>query len=155
MPPKKLIRPRRHPVAARTASPPAHMGTAHSLPPFFLTAELRKSIDRLLPTEHHKRLRMYFDTYGCIRCLRNDRIYSGNALCVHCLKSIAKRLIKVDFALRAMFPDPPEPLEAAYLRPYRAARELLADLVPKVRRRSAKPKPISKFPARVYLTWRG
>jgi hypothetical protein len=150
MSPKKPIS-LRHPVAARTASLPAHMGAAHSLPPFFLTTELRKSIDRVLPAKHHRRLRMYFDTYGCIRCLRNDRIYGGNALCIQCLKSIAKRLIKVDFALRAMFPDPPEDLEESYLRPYRAARELLADLIPKVSRRSSKARPELKSPAKVYL----
>jgi hypothetical protein len=98
---------------------------------------------------------MYFDTYGCIRCVRKDRIYGGNALCVHCLKSIAKRLIKVDFALQAMFPDPPERLEEAYLRRYRVARELLADLVPKVSRRATKAKPIPKSRPKVYLKWWG
>src|SRR5271170_6245465 len=60
---KKPIKTRSQPVTVRTVLLPVDTVTAHSLPPFFLTTELRKSIDRLLPTEHHRRLRMYFNTY--------------------------------------------------------------------------------------------
>jgi hypothetical protein len=72
-----------------------------------------------------------------------------------CLKSVTKRLIKVDFVLQAMSPDPPEHLEEAYLRPYWAARELLADWAPKTSKRSTKSKSIPNYPPKVYLNWWG
>jgi hypothetical protein len=54
-----------------------------------------------------------------------------------------------------MSPDPPKRLEEAYLRPYQAARELLADLAPKTSKRSTKSKSIPQYPPKVYLKWWG
>ena len=124
-----------------------------SLPPLFLTMKLRRSIERLLPVGHHRRLRLYFDTYGCLRCLHNDVIYGGNGFCHRCLRTIEKRLKKVDRELLARLSDPPPDLEEAYLRPYDSARQLLADLVPKMGKRSTQRKPQPKSPPKVYMKW--
>jgi hypothetical protein len=124
-----------------------------SLPPLFLTQKLRKSIERLLPTEHHQRLRKYFDTYGCLHCLRKKVIYGGNGFCRLCLISIGKRLRKVDKKLRIKFSDPSPDLQEEYLRPYSSARHLLADLIPKFGKKSIQRKLEPKSPTKVYMKW--
>jgi hypothetical protein len=102
-----------------------------SLPPLFLTMKLRKSFERLLPPSYHLRLRSYFDTYGCLRCMHNNVLYGCNGFCLVCLNTIQKRLKVVDRKLRARLSDPSPDLQEAYLRPYNLARRLLADLVNK------------------------
>jgi hypothetical protein len=129
------------------------VGARGSLPPVFLTLKVRKSIEKLLPTEHHQRLRLYFDTYGCLHCRHKDAIYGGNGFCYLCLHAIEKRLKKVDKKLRAMFSDPSADLEEEYLRPYNAARQLLADLIPKFGNRSTQKKHEPKAPTKVYMKW--
>ncbi len=124
-----------------------------SLPPLFLTQKLRRSIERLLPVRHHQRLRLYFDTHGCLRCSHNNVIYGANGFCRRCLIAIEKRLRKVDRELRGRLSDPPPDLEEDYLRPYNSARELLADLVPKMGKRSTQRKPEPKSPPKVYMKW--
>jgi len=123
-----------------------------TLPPFFLTMKLRRDIERLLPLGHHQRLRLYFDTYGCIRCSRNDVLYGGNGICGVCLRTIEKRLRKVDKDLLARAPESPPDLQAIYLRPYRSARQLLADLVPKMDKRLTQKRE-QKSPSRIYMKW--
>jgi hypothetical protein len=124
-----------------------------SLPPLFLTMKLRRSIERLLPVEHHQRLRLYFDTYGCLRCLHKDVIYGGNGFCRLCLYMIGKRLKKLDRQLQARHSEPPPDLEEAYLRPYNSARKLLADLVPTMGKDSTGRKREPKSPPKVYMKW--
>ena len=127
--------------------------TRRILPPFFVTSKLRKSIERLLPTAHHQRLRLYFDTYGCLHCQHKNVIYGGNGFCIRCLSAIGRRLRKVDKELRANFSDSPPDLEDEYLRPYNSARHLLADLIPKFAKRSTQRKPELKAPTKVYMKW--
>jgi hypothetical protein len=99
---------------------------------------------------HNQRLRLYFDMYGCLRCLQKDVIYGGNGFCFRCLHGIEKPLKKVDEELRARLPDsPPDPNEA-YLPPYNFARKLLADLVIKSGNSSKKRKPEPKSPPQIY-----
>ena len=124
-----------------------------TLPPFFLTIKLRRTIERLLPLEHHQRLHLYFDTHGCIRCSRKDVIYGGNGICRVCLHTIEVRLRRIDKELRARIPEAPRDLEEAYLRPYTAARQLLADFVLKLGTRPTQKKPEPKFPRKVYAKW--
>ncbi len=127
--------------------------TRRGLPPLFLTSRLRKSIERLLPTEHHLRLRLYFETYGCLHCQRKKVIYGGNGFCQRCLNVIRKRLRKVDQRLRTRFSDPSPDLQEEYLRPYSSARHLLADLIPQFGKRSAQRKPEPKSHTKVYMKW--
>jgi hypothetical protein len=152
MSPKKPIkfpgRPARKGVLLTTA-----LTRTSNLPPLFLTLKLRKSMEKLLPTEHHQRLRLYFDTYGCLHCAHKATIYGGNGFCRLCLGAIGKRLKKVDKALRTRLSNPPTDLEEVYLRPYSSARRLLADLIPKLDKRLVQRKPEPKSPTKVYMKW--
>ena len=124
-----------------------------TLPPLFLTKRIRKTIEKLLPPEHHRRLRLYFETYGCIRCSRNQVLYGGNGICMVCLHTIQKRLRKVDKQLQSTPPEPSPDWRDAYLRPYDTARQLLADLVPKIGRRTKQRIAEPKRPSPVYMKW--
>jgi hypothetical protein len=75
-----------------------------SLPPLFPTIKLRKTIERLLPVEHHQRLRQYFDIYGRLRCSRSSVVYGANGFCMLCISMIGKRMRKVDKELQARKP---------------------------------------------------
>ena len=152
MSPEKPIKFHGRPARKGVLLTPVRAGRS-SLPPLFLTLKLRKSIERLLPAGHHRRLRLYFDTYGCLRCQHKDTIYGGNGFCRLCLYAIGKRLKKVDKELRARPSDPLPDLEEAYLRPYKSARQLLADLIPKFGKRSTQKKPEPKSPPKVYMKW--
>lgn len=122
-----------------------------SLPPLFVTMKLRRSIERLLPEGHHQRLHLYFDIFGCLRCLRTSVLYGANGFCSYCLHTIEKRLRKIDKELQARVADSlPDP-DKAYLRPYESARQLLADLVAKMDKRSTRRKPEPKSPPKVYI----
>jgi hypothetical protein len=122
-----------------------------SVPPLFLTLKLRKAIERLLPAGHHQRLRQYFNIYGCLHCSRKNLLYGANGFCMICISMIGKRMRKVDKALRAIKPALPPKLEETYLRPYNSARQLLADLMPNIRKGSIRKKPEPKSPPKVYM----
>ena len=152
MSPKKSIISRRPSDRQKTLRPGSQTKRT-TLPPLFLTIKLRKSIERLLPTGHHQRLRYYFDTHGCLRCSHNDVIYGGNGFCNLCLHMIEKRLRKVDREMQTRLCVPQPNLEEAYLRPYNSARQLLSDLVLKIDNRTAQKKAEPKHPPRIYLKW--
>jgi len=58
---------------------------------------------------------------------------------------------KVDKALRARKPALPPKLEETYLRPYNSARQLLADLMPKIGKGLIRKKLEPKSPPKVYM----
>jgi hypothetical protein len=120
---------------------------AQTMPPLFVSRELRRTIERMLPTRHHERLRKYFDTYGCLHCLQKNLVYGATGFCENCFSKIGRRLKKVDSMLRASYPVSTQEPSAReiYLRPYHSARELLADLVPRSR------KPEAKKPYTIYM----
>jgi hypothetical protein len=126
----------------------ANMG---SLPPLFLTIKLRKAIERLLPVGYYQRLRQYFDIYGCLHCSRKNVLYGANGFCMICISMIGKRMRKVDKELRARKPALPPKLEETYLRPYNSARQLLADLMPKIGKGLIRKKLEPKSPPKVYM----
>src|SRR5258707_4779546 len=80
--------------------------TGRSLPPFFLTCKVRKSIEKLLPTEHHQRLRLYFDTYGCLHCRLKNVIYGGHGVCCSCLCVINRAVGRLRKKMRDRYFDP-------------------------------------------------
>jgi hypothetical protein len=122
-----------------------------NVPPLFLTIKLRKAIERLLPGRYYQRLRQYFDIYGCLHCSRKNVLYGANGFCMLCISMIGKRMRKVDKELRARKPALPPKLEETYLRPYNSARQLLADLMPKIRKGPIRKKPEPKSPPKVYM----
>jgi hypothetical protein len=120
---------------------------AQTMPPMFVTRELRRTIESMIPTRHHERMRAYFETYGCLHCGQKNVVYGATGFCMNCITKVRRRLRKVDSKLRASYPastqDPD--VREVYLRPYNSARELLADLAPK----SRKPEP--KKPYTIYM----
>jgi hypothetical protein len=122
-----------------------------TLSPMFVTIKLRKAIEKLLPVEHYRRLRLYFDTYGCLGCRRKTMIYGANGFCKPCLGTIEKRLRKLDLKLKASVPVRQPDFADQFVRPYRAACEMLSDLIPTVNRRLGQTKAEPKALPRVYL----
>jgi len=125
--------------------------TNSTLPPMFVTVKLRKTIEKLLPVEHHRRLREYFNTYGCLACRRKNKIHGAHGFCKPCLGTIEKRLRKLDRKLQASVPDPEPDLADRYVRPYRTASELLADLIPRLSPRLGQTRAEPKAQPKVYL----
>jgi hypothetical protein len=96
-------------------------------PTWFLTKDLKRRVDSVLPYHYRKRFRVYFDRYGCVRCNRKKALYGGNGLCMNCLGLVSDRLKLIDRKLqRHEKREKPVPM-GAFLRRRRAARELLAD----------------------------
>jgi len=122
-----------------------------SVPPLFLTIKLRKAIERLLPVGYYQRLRQYFDIYGCLHCSRKNVLYGANGFCMLCISMIGKRMRKVDRELRERKPALAPKLEETYLRPYNSARQLLADLMPKIGTGPIRKKSEPKSPPKVYM----
>jgi hypothetical protein len=149
MPSEKSINSRR--PARRVGLVTPARTNRESVPPLFLTIKLRKAIERLLPVEHHQRLRQYFEIYGCFHCSRNNVVYGANGFCMLCINMIGKRIRKVDKELRARKPAPPPKLEEAYLRLYNSARQLLADLMLRTDKGPIRGKPEPKRPSKVYV----
>lgn len=142
-------KPRR--IMRRVVLLPSERQKAQPLSPFFLTNQLRRNIERLLPPSYHRRMSLYFDNYGCIGCKRKDVIYVCNGLCRLCLKGIYKRLYKIDRRLEResqMFKDDPD---KAYLLRFRSAREMLSDLLPKSGKQVSEKNLVGKPAPRIYF----
>jgi hypothetical protein len=97
------------------------------IPPWFLSGSVRRQVEALLPGYYHKRFRLYFDRYGCVRCSRKRVLYAGSGLCVHCIGLVSDRLKRLDAKLKRMVGVDPWAGNRAFLRRRRTARELLAD----------------------------
>jgi hypothetical protein len=99
-------------------------------PPWFLTKELNRKIEAMLPYYYHRRLRFYFDRYGCVRCAKKAVIYCGSGLCVPCMGLINERLKRTDKQLKRRYGMNPELPSSKFLKRLTSARELLKDLRP-------------------------
>jgi hypothetical protein len=97
------------------------------IPPWFLSDSVKKQVEAIVPGYYHKRFRLYFDRYGCVRCSRKKVLYAGSGLCVRCIGLIGDRLKRLDAKLRSMVSVEPKAGNQAFLRRRRTARELLAD----------------------------
>jgi hypothetical protein len=150
MPPKKSSS-SRNPISNSRSLSERREWVKSTLPPMFVTLKLRKALEKLLPVEHYKRLRLYFETHGCLTCRRKNKIYGANGFCKPCLGTIEKRLRKLDRKLQISVPSAEPDLADRFVRPYRTACELLADLIPRVNRRLGQVKPEPKAKPRVYL----
>lgn len=109
--------------------PPRHKPTAnHFFPPWFLSKDLLKKIDALLPYYYHMRFRFYFDRYGCVRCGRKNVEYCCSGLCKPCNGLINDRLKRSDRAMRRRYDMGNQIPCKTLLKRLNSARELLADL---------------------------
>lgn len=96
-------------------------------PPWFLSRHVRKQVEALVPSYYHRRMRIYFEKHGCIRCNRNLAAYAGCGLCKRCIDLIGDRLKRIDQELASQpQPDPRAPLKSLLHR-RETARRLLAD----------------------------
>ena len=96
-------------------------------PPWFVSREVRRQVEALVPNHYHRRMRLYFDQYGCVRCSKKLVIYAGCGLCKGCIELIGDRLKRIDKKLVLQRgSDPRAPLQCL-LRRREAARRLLAD----------------------------
>lgn len=62
--------------------------------PWFLSSEIAQAIRVLIPTGYQRKMRDYFDSYGCMRCDREDGVYQSNGMCKLCANIIRTRLRK-------------------------------------------------------------
>ena len=97
-------------------------------PPWFLSRDVVRKIDALVPYYYHMRFRFYFDRYGCVRCGRSDVEYCCGGLCIACNGLINDRLKRTDRALKRRYGSDQETPCASFLKRLSSARELLADL---------------------------
>lgn len=79
------------------------------LQPWFLPNEISLAVRELIPAFHIRKMRYYFEDYGCIRCHRKNVLYGNNGFCDACQQNITYRLMRslrkrMD-ALRADIPD--------------------------------------------------
>jgi len=63
------------------------------LQPWFVSAEIAKSIRRLLPVTHFHKMRFYFDDWGCMRCEKKGVIYGANGMCCRCAQTVQHRVV--------------------------------------------------------------
>lgn len=62
--------------------------------PWFLSSEIAQAIRVLIPPGYERKMRDYFDSYGCMRCTRIDAVYQSNGMCKRCANLIRIRLRK-------------------------------------------------------------
>jgi hypothetical protein len=139
------------PIARSVVLLPFEKQKAQPLSPFFLTNQVRRNIERVLPPGYHRRMSLYFECYGCIGCKRKDVLYVCNGLCRPCLKRITKRLQKIDRKLESESHTFKDDRDEAYLLRFRSAREMLSDLLPKGGKPVSKKNLVGKPAARIYL----
>jgi len=99
----------------------------HKLTPWFISRDLWRSMQLLLPINYHERLRIYFDKYGCISCKRRKVPYLCNGLCLPCVGLIDNRLGRIDKLRHASQARPAMTSPRSLLRRRKSARDLLAD----------------------------
>jgi hypothetical protein len=94
--------------------------------PWFLTVRSMLAIRANVPKHYQKRMRNYFDDYGCLRCGLSRSRHRGNGLCLRCGEMILARL-KRSYERRA------HPRKSYYAKNLLAktneARALLKDLL--------------------------
>src|SRR5713101_17207 len=101
------------------------------LQPWFLPLRTSGAILRLLPPEYRKKMRHYFDDYGCLKCERVGGLYSSNGMCKRCVVKILRRLrSSVRRHLTNSAKDGRLRSSDEFLTNAKIARRLLEDMVP-------------------------
>src|SRR6266446_948888 len=96
------------------------------LQPWFLPRPLCRKIRSMVPNDYWRKMRYYFDDYGCLKRARKTVQYGINGLCRVCYKLILHR---ISFALAGRRKAGVKPqYSAQQLRRIAYAHELLRDL---------------------------
>lgn len=97
------------------------------LQPWFMSKRVQLAIRSLVPPSYQKRMRDFFDDYGCMIC-GDDTKYAANGMCLRCnhnvrymLVSSARRRLKTTLARR---------IDMGLLRQTRIAKKLLQRIPP-------------------------
>ena len=97
------------------------------LQPWFLSKRVQLAIRSLVPPDYHRKMRDFFDDYGCMIC-GSEEDYEANGMCVRCnqnvrymLASSARRRLKSTLARR---------IDMGLLRQARLAKKLLQKTTP-------------------------
>lgn len=62
------------------------------LQPWYLPRRAAFTILKVLPPHYQKRMRDFFDDYGCMRCDRRNVAYRSNGFCDECAMLIYRRM---------------------------------------------------------------
>ena len=107
------------------------------LQPWFLPQKAAFAILGLVPTDFRKKMRYYFEDYGCMIC-KVESEYHSNGMCIRCCHLVRKRL-EHSVARRSESGRRPR-LDLAMFRQERIAKKLLTKFSERAhtpRRRSA------------------
>ena len=97
-----------------------------ALQPWFLSRVVSRKIRSIVPNDYWRKMRYYFDDYGCLRCERKSVPYGINGLCRVCYRVVLHR---IGLALaRRRKTDVKSQYSAQQLRKITYARDLLRDL---------------------------
>jgi hypothetical protein len=61
--------------------------------PWFISEPLAFKLRRLIPDSQFRKMRYYFDDYGCLRCGDRDSAYGSHGMCPRCSAIIRGRLV--------------------------------------------------------------
>jgi hypothetical protein len=99
------------------------------LQPWFLPRHVSVAIRRLLPDESTRKMRHFFDDYGCLRCDRKDIPYGSNGMCYKCFDMVRRKLkwsMKRHFKATADAKNTPSPRD--FLSKAELAQKLLSGM---------------------------
>src|SRR4029077_14699160 len=100
------------------------------LQPWFLSQRVQQAIRSLVPPSYRRKMRDFFDDYGCMICASDER-YGSNGMCFRCYHNVrtmlhgsARRRLKATLARR---------IDLDLFRRTRLAKRLLGRFSPKSR----------------------
>jgi hypothetical protein len=63
------------------------------LQPWFVPLQIAQAIRRLLPDTHIRKMRFYFDDWGCMKCEKKGLMYGANGMCSRCAQKVQHRVV--------------------------------------------------------------
>ena len=99
------------------------------LQPWFLNKKCASAIRSLVPDAFVRKMRFYFDDWGCLVCRSKTRKYAANGMCHICSTRIQKRLFWCLQKRSLTLAQTPTPKMIRGVERVRSATTLLSDLV--------------------------
>ena len=104
------------------------------LQPWFLPQSIASAIRRLIPAHYFRKMRYYYEGYGCLKCETKVGFHCSNGLCRRCAQRVRLRLL---FSLKRRHKLETRMGPHTFTRVVEAQR-LLEDLIPKAVRAARK-----------------
>jgi hypothetical protein len=104
-----------------------HMVMEVFLQPWFVPRETAETIRSLLPAIHFRKMRFYFDDWGCMKCEKKGVMYGANGMCSRCAQKVQHR-VKACLEKRSVAGEAGQPLMCSRVE---SAKWLLRDLLPR------------------------